>query len=253
MLTVAQDFLIIVLTVAVALLFRLGLNRLWPWESRRNHNDLIGWQLSVLGTTYAVILGFMLYTVWTDLGVANLNVDLEANSLVNVYLLANGLPAEQRARIQQLARAYAEAAIDRDWPQMFNDQIPEGTVQIDADMWNTLMSVKVASPNEITAEDHALYELSSLTEHRRTRILQSTSRLPSVLWCVLIIGGAVTIMSSCMFGSANTGLHTFQVFAFSLLVSLVLVAIGNINRPFQGTVRVSNYAFQRAQQNMQEH
>ena len=38
---------------------------------------LMGWQLSVLGTTYAVILGFMLYTVWTDLGVANLNVDLK--------------------------------------------------------------------------------------------------------------------------------------------------------------------------------
>jgi len=251
MLTVTQDFLVIILTITVALLFRLGLNWLWPWEVRRNHNDLIGWQLSVLGTTYAVILGFMLYTVWTDLGTANLNVDLEANALVNVYLLANGLPAEQRVRLQQLARSYADAAIDHDWPQMFNDQIPEGTVQIDADMWNTLMSVKVASPNEITAEDHALYELSSLTEHRRTRILQSTSRLPSVLWCVLIIGGAVTIASSCMFGSANTGLHIFQVFAFSLLVSLVLVAIGNINRPFQGTVRVSNYAFQRAQQNMQ--
>ena len=92
MLTVAADFLIIVLTVAVALLFRLGLNRLWPWESRRNHNDLIGWQLSVLGTTYAVILGFMLYTVSTDLGVANLNVDLEANSLVNDYLLATACP-----------------------------------------------------------------------------------------------------------------------------------------------------------------
>jgi hypothetical protein len=170
---------------------------------------------------------------------------------VNVYLLANGLPAEQRVRLQQLARTYADAAINRDWPQMFNDQIPEGTVEIDAAMWNTLMSVKVASPNEITAEDHALYELSSLTEHRRTRILQSTSRLPAVLWCVLIIGGAVTIASSCMFGSANTGLHIFQVFAFSLLISLVLVAIVNINRPFQGTVRVSDYAFQRAQQNMQ--
>lgn len=251
MLTVTQDFLIIILTVAVALLFRVGLNWLWPWEVRRDHNDLIGWQLSVLGTTYAVILGFMLYTVWTDLGTANLNVDLEANSLVNVYLLANGLPAEQRLRLQQQARSYADAAINRDWPQMFNDQIPEGTVEIDAAMWNTLMSVKVASPNEITAEDHALYELSSLTEHRRTRILQSTSRLPSVLWCVLIIGGAVTIASSCMFGSANTGLHIFQVFAFSLLISLVLVSIVNINRPFQGTVRVSDYAFQRAQQNMQ--
>ncbi|MGA2906038.1 MAG: hypothetical protein ABSD98_19605, partial [Candidatus Korobacteraceae bacterium] len=225
MLTITQDFLVVILTVAVALAFRVGLNWIWPWENRRNHNDLIGWQLSILGTTYAVILGFMLYTVWTDLGAANLNVDLEANALVNVYLLANGLPAEQRVRLQQLARSYADAAINSDWPQMFNDQVPEGTVEIDADMWKTLMSVKLASPNEITAEDHALYELGSLTEHRRTRILQSTSRLPTVLWCVLIIGGAVTIISSCMFGSANTGLHVFQVFAFSLLISLVLVAI----------------------------
>jgi len=74
-----------------------------------------------------------------------------------------------------------------------------------------------------------------------------------VLWFVLIVGGTVTIASSCMFGSANTGLHIFQVLAFSLLISLVLVAIVNINRPFQGTVHVSDYAFQRAQQNMQQH
>ena len=32
---------------------------------RRTYNDIIGWQVSVLGTTYAVILGFMLYTVWS--------------------------------------------------------------------------------------------------------------------------------------------------------------------------------------------
>ena len=253
MLTITQSVLVIIFTVAGALLLVTVLDHIWPWESRRNHNELIGWQLSILGTTYAVILGFMLYTVWTNFGAADLNVDLEANALVNVYLLANGLPQEQGARLQQLARSYADAAINRDWPHMANNKVPEGTVDIDAEMWKTLMSVKVASPNEITAEDHALYELSSLTEHRRTRILQSTSRLPMVLWFVLIVGGTVTIASSCMFGSANTGLHIFQVLAFSLLISLVLVAIVNINRPFQGTVHVSDYAFQRAQQNMQQH
>lgn len=43
----------------------VGLNRAWPAEKRHAYNDLVGWQLSILGTTYAVILGFMLYTVWT--------------------------------------------------------------------------------------------------------------------------------------------------------------------------------------------
>ena len=112
------------------------------------------------------------------------------------------------------------------------------------------MSIKTASPTEVIAQDHALYELSALTEHRRTRILQSTSRLPAVLWCVLIVGGALTIASACLFGSGNWILHTLQVFAFSLLIALGLVAIAEINRPFQGAVHVSNYAFLRAQDNM---
>ncbi len=250
MLNTAQSILIAVVVVIGALLFMAGLNWIWPWEKRREHNDQIGWQLSVLGTTYAVILGFMLYAVWTDFGVAEANADLEGNALVNVYRLAEGLPDQQRARLQELTRRYADAVINQDWPQMAANQVPSGTGEINADMWKTLMSVKAASPAEITAEDHALSELSALTEHRRTRILQSTSRLPVVLWFVLIVGGGVTVASSCLFGSGNRVLHTLQVFAFSLLIALALVAIADINRPFQGSVHVSNYAFIRAQQNM---
>ncbi len=52
----------------VSLAFTLWLNRMWPCEKRPNQNDLIGWQLSILGTTYAVILGFMLYAVWSEFG-----------------------------------------------------------------------------------------------------------------------------------------------------------------------------------------
>ena len=56
---------------------------------------------------------------------------------------------------------------------MDRGQIPEESHDINQAMWKTLMSVKVATPSEIVAEDHALSELSSLTEHRRTRLLQS--------------------------------------------------------------------------------
>jgi len=252
MLNTEQNYIIVVLTVTASLLFMWGLNRIWPWDKRHAHNDLIGWQLSILGTTYAVILGFMLFTVWTDFGAADLNVDNEANSLANLYRLAEGLPDQQRAQLQTLARSYADTAINQDWPEMAADQVPEGTHKINQDMWKTLMSIKNGSPTEITAEDHALSELSELTEHRRTRLAQFAFRLPTVLWCVLIIGGGVTIASASMFGSANTALHALQVFAFSLLIALVLVAIADIDRPFQGSVHVRAFAFQRAQQSMKE-
>jgi magnesium-transporting ATPase (P-type) len=252
MLHIWQSFIIVVLIVAASLLFTRVLNRLWPPQQRSAHNDLIGWQLSVLGTTYAVILGFMLYTVWTDFGVATLNADNEANALGNVYRLAAGLPDPQRQQLKTLARAYADAVINQDWPEMDADRLPEATHNVNQQMWDTLMSIKNSSPTEIIAEDHALYELSALTEHRRLRLVQFAFRLPAVLWCVLIFGAVLTVVSAAMFGSANQSLHTLQVVSFSLLVALVLVAIGDIDRPFQGSVHVSDFAFRRAQQNMKD-
>jgi Protein of unknown function (DUF4239) len=251
MLTLTQNIIILIVTMTGSMLFMAALNRLWPREKRQVHNDLIGWQLNILGTTYAVILGFMLYTVWTDFGSANLNADLEASALRNVYRLAEGLPEQQRVQLQLQARSYADAVINRDWPEMARDQLPQESHDINQAMWKTLMSVKLATPSEITAEDHALSELSTLTEHRRTRLLQSAYHLPTIFWGVLLIGGSLTITSASMFGSANTTLHSLQVFSFTLLITLVLLAIADVNLPFQGWVHVSNYAFIRAQENMQ--
>src|SRR5271166_7041324 len=106
MLNTWEDVVLVIVTVLCSLLFKIAINRFWTAEKRRAHNDLIGWQLSVLGTTYAVIVGFMLYTVWINFGTADLNTDAEANSLVNIYRLSSGLPPEQGGRLRDLARAY---------------------------------------------------------------------------------------------------------------------------------------------------
>ena len=66
MLDTGQNVLIVIVGVACSLFFMAGVNSYWPAEQRRAHNDLIGWQLSVLGTTYAVIIGFMLFIMFFD-------------------------------------------------------------------------------------------------------------------------------------------------------------------------------------------
>ncbi len=235
-----------------SLSFMAILNRAWPCEKRNHQNDLIGWQLSVLGTTYAVILGFMLYTVWTNFGAATMNADLEASALRNVYRLAEGLPQQQRERLEGECQAYVAAVLDYDWPAMERGELPEQSHGVNQEMWRTLMAVKGASPSEITAEDHAISELSDMTARRRTRLLQSVYRLPGIFWCVLLVGGVLTLMSVIMFGSANSKLHALQVFSLTLLITLAMLAIADVDRPFRGWVRVSNYSFQRAQQNMPE-
>ena len=252
MLGTTQNALIVVIAVACSLSFMAAVNHYWPAEKRRVHNDLIGWQLSVLGTTYAVIIGFMLYTVWINFGAADLNADAEANSLVNVYRLASGLSPQEGERLKALSRAYGDAVVDREWDEMAHNTSPEETREIIREMWTTLMGLKAASPTELAAEDHSLSELSALAGFRRVRLVQTTERLPGVLWWVLLVGGIVTIASSCMFGAVNGVLHIIQVGAFALLIALVLVAIADINRPYQGSVHVSDYAFRRAQMDMKD-
>jgi hypothetical protein len=252
MLNFTQDFLVVILTMAASLLAILGLNRLWPSQTRRAHNELIGWQLTVLGTTYAVIVGFMLYTVWTNFGLADANASAEANSLVNVYHLAEGLPAAQRTDLRKAATTYADVVVNAEWPAMErNEGRFAATAQKEA-MWRILMTVKTASPTESTAEDHAITELSHMSEHRRMRELASGSHLPGILWWVLLVGGFLTVISACMFGADNVTLHTLQVAFFSLLIALILIAIADIDQPFRGSVHVSDAAFRRAQQTMQQ-
>src|ERR1700732_208443 len=141
MLTTTEDFFIVVITVVCSLLFMAALNKLLPVALRRQNNYLIGWQLSILGTTYAVMLGFMLYTVWTNFVSADLNADAEANALVNIYRLAEGLPDEQRVKLMQAARSYADVVVERDWPAMArNSNTAFESQRITNEMWHILMT-----------------------------------------------------------------------------------------------------------------
>ena len=49
-----------------------------------------------------------------------------------------------------------------------------------------------------------------------------------------------------MFGSLNPWLHVMQVITLALMLSLSLVAIADVNRPFQGTVHVTPKGFENA-------
>ncbi len=151
MLSFAQNVALLVITCLLALGFTLALNRVWPCEKRPVQNDLIGWQLSILGTTYAVILGFMLYAVWSEFGAAALNADLEASSLRNVYRLAAVCRRRRKINCSQRRGPYAAAVIDEDWPAMAKGQLPDASHEINEHMWVTLMSVKGASSSENTA------------------------------------------------------------------------------------------------------
>lgn len=248
MLDTAQNVFIIIVWVVLSMTCLTLLNQLWAPTLRRAHNDVIGWQISILGTIYAVMVGFMLYAVWANFQVAEANADNEANAMVNLYRAADGLPAAERDAIHISAANYADVVLNQEWPMMHRGGLPHSGQLHIMQLWATLSASQVEIGTQQVSLQQAMRELSDLTQHRRIRILESKSEMPTILWTVLIIGGMVTIGSCCLIGSENTALHSCLIFALSLLIAMCLTAIGDIDRPFQGSVHVSPYAFVRAQE-----
>ena len=229
---------------ALGLLFLLR-HQLTPSKLKET-NDVSGFFVGTIGTIYAVIIAFMLSGLWLEFEEAQVNTEKEANCLVSVFRLARGLPSEQGNRLQGLAKSYAKAMVDEEWDAMSRKEISAHGVEINEAMWKEVTAVGVHTAGEQAILDHVISELTSMTEHRRIRMLQSRKALPGILWAVLIVGAILTVGISCLFGVENLPLHAVHTLALTLLVSLMLVAIADIDRPFQGVVHVPPDGFKLA-------
>jgi hypothetical protein len=255
LLNTGQNIFLVVLWITLSITCLVMLNTFWEPSRRSVHNDVIGWQIAILGTIYAVMIGFMLYAVWNNFQTADTNADNEANNLVNLYRAADGLQEPQRDMIQQTARSYATQVVAQEWPTMHNDVSGKGVERFAGHryvmkLWAITTQTPTANLQEQSSLRQVMIELSSMTEHRRVRLLESRSKMPDILWGVLVMGGMITIASSCLIGSENVPLHFVLIISLSLLISLALVAIGDIDRPFQGSVHVSPTALQQAEETM---
>lgn len=250
MLDTAQNMFLIAVSVVLSITFLAMLNYIWPPARRQAHNNIIGWQISILGTVYAVMMGFMLFAVWTNFQTAETTSNNEADALVNVFRAADGLPAAQRDAIHIAAANYGNAVLSQEWPTMSRDLTPRAGQTFIMQLWAITTSTPAQDFLQQVSLHQTMSELSDLTQHRRVRILESRKKMPTILWAVLIVGGMITIATCCLIGSENIGLHFALIVAISLMISLALVAIADIDRPFLGSVHVSSYAFVRAQETM---
>jgi hypothetical protein len=220
--------------------------RRWPAKKLRDTNDVVGAYGNVIGMTYAVILAFMLSGVWSNYNEALRNSQLEANALVQVFRLAEALPPRKRQTIQGLARTYARIAIDVEWREMEGVTLGPAGKQVHDRLWGAVLAVHPRDAAETATMSQMLADLSEVTRHRAEREFEMHLALPGILWVVLVFGGIITIGIFALFGVEDWRLHMIKSVALTGLICLVLVAIAEIDQPFQGAVRVPPEAFRLA-------
>jgi hypothetical protein len=246
MLNVLQSSSIVVGSIILALLLQWQLRRVWPPQNRKPHNDLIGWQIGFLATTYAVIVAFMLSGVWHDYQEAEANAEVEANSLILLHRMSDGVPTASCAQLKGLTRRYADSMIKDEWPALNKGLSVNTGTQLIHSMWKTAIHIQPQTSGEQIVLNRILAELSNLAEHYRIRHYQSHAQLPAVFWLVLILGGAVIVAYTCLLGVESDRMHSVQVVTTTLVVSLILVTIADVDQPFRGAIHIPSEAFRLA-------
>jgi uncharacterized membrane protein YraQ (UPF0718 family) len=231
------------LFVGVAVGGLVLVQRLVPIERRLEHNDVAGFIYAVLGVAYAVLLGLMVVAVWQDWQAAQDSATQEANELAAVFWLAHGLPEPEDRHIQELARDYARVEVRQEWPLMQRGKSSPEAWELLDEMRASVEALHPADEAQTVLYDNLLQRLHELGDARRTRLLQAEEGLPAILWAVLLVGGAITVGFTYLFGLQSTTVHVLMVAALALVIGLVLFTVAALDYPFKGDIRIGPDAF----------
>lgn len=248
MLTYAQYIAVALLTVTLALCVLRVLNCRLEETSRKRANGVNGWQLSILGTLYAVALGFMLSDAWLAYQTAIADVRAEASAVRMLSRTAGLIPAPCASALQAEAREYVAVVLTKEWPAMEQHRIDDTGQSVMRNMWSTLGSCD--AHGVLPARESLIHALATLQTTRDARVQDFNSHLPAVMWVVLLLGATVVIASSCLLCNEKQAIHYFHVISLTLLITMTLLAISDLDRPFDGATRVDSGAFEAVQANL---
>jgi hypothetical protein len=118
---------------------------------------------------------------------------------------------------------------------------PAGWTLID-DIRASLQEVEPRTPADEQLYAEGLDQVQRLADARRTRLVAAEEGVPTVLWAVLIFGGAAVIGFTHLFGLESTWAHRRMVVTLAAVIGLVLFTIGTMEHPFSGGARIGTEA-----------
>jgi hypothetical protein len=222
------------------------INRFWRTEQRKHYNDVIGWQFGVLGTIYAVTIAFVLSSVWGSYTTTSEDLSEEASASLGVFRSAENLPKPYSDELRAVAIRYARVVVDDEWPTMAKGGQPTEGGPVVAAMWAVSNNVLKALPAQSTSAVSVRTAIRLLQDDRERRKEQYRSRLPPIMWAVLISGAVLVVVTSCLSGNEQLLLHCFHVLSISFLILLMLTAVADLARPFEGGTSLEPVAFREA-------
>jgi hypothetical protein len=229
----------------------LGMQRLVGIEVRKPHNDVVGAMAAIVGVIYAVLIAFIAVATWEKFSAGDKLVDAEASLISDVYRDTTGLPAAKAAPMRDSLARYLDQVIGPEWEGQRRGRIDSGPAwRILEDVHVSIASLDPQTPGEAVLQGELLRTLNQLYDARRSRLLAAEAAIPGVVWSIIVLGSLITIGYTYLFGVQNTRMHLAMTGLVAASLSLVIVLVISLDRPFRGDLCVSTEAYENVRANV---
>ena len=233
------------LIIGITLASVLGLlivRRYCHLERLKQCHEVGGYLLSVVGTMYAVLLGLVVVDAMTKFQTARNVVENEANSLADVFLLAESMPKAKATAVRQLCEKYVSEVVEKEWPDMAKGQINKTARRHAINLMREVNAFEPVTENQKAIYPLLVQESCQVWDNRRARTNLASFGVPTVEWFVLILGGVVTVVFTYFFGVESLLAQVLMTSMVSLLISLNMYLVVLFGAPFAGDLQVSSDA-----------
>ncbi|HEX8001303.1 MAG TPA: hypothetical protein VF519_01255 [Mycobacteriales bacterium] len=208
-------------------------------ETLRAGNEVAGLLYGTLAGIYAILLAFVLVSVWEDFGQAEERVEAEVTSVGTMFWDANNFSAADRATVHDALLGYLTSVVEDEWPTMAHGEGSPRTLAAYGRLWNVYAGIDPGEGPASVYYEQSIDRLAQVGESRRGRILASRSGVPATMWLLLLSGAFVVTGLAFMLGSENPNTHRIAVAALAAVVSSVLFVTVALDRPFGEGISVS--------------
>lgn len=216
----------------------VGVRRIYGVATLQSYHEMAGNMLSVVGSMYALLLALIVVDAMTNLQEVRNTSETEANSLADVFRLAEGFPPKDKLSIQTQARIYGRSVVDKEWPAMANAKdCPEAWTEYNK-LWKAIEKVEPVTEQQKTFYSQMVSEMASMGDNRRSRLVDSRHGISPLLWFVLIIGASATTILTYFFAVEQVKAQSIMIACVATTIGLNLFLIAEYSHPFAGTLQV---------------
>jgi hypothetical protein len=229
--------LLVVVPMVVAVLGLVLVRRLVDPDKFQSQHDVAGFLIAVVGVIYAVILAFVVVIQWEQFRSAENDARAEANAVGNLYRDAAAVGGPQGRTLENAVATYAHYIVTIEWPYMGRHQAEAPAVNPYRNVvWREVLDMQTRTGGDVEFARQAVSDVSAVTDGRRTRVEDSSTKLPTPLWVVLLLGGAITVGFTYFFGLKSFLAQAAMVATLTAIIGLALFVILTLDLPFTGDV-----------------